>query len=315
MKQDKILIIGAGGQIGTVLTAALRDAFGEQHVIASDLRPLENQAGPSEVLNALDAKALAELVKKHSITQIYHLAAILSAKGEADPMKSWEINMGSLFNVFETARNLSIQKVFYPSSIAVFGREAAPRNTPQFEVLIPETVYGISKVAGENWANYYFRRYGLDVRSVRYPGIIGYQSMPGGGTTDYAVDIYHCAVKNQPFECFLQENTPLPMIYMDDAIRGTIELMNAPAEQVKVRTSYNLAGMTFTPKEIAESIKKEIPEFQISYKPDFRQAIADSWPGSIDDSTARADWGWKPAYDLDGMTRDMLLQLKKQYLK
>ena len=309
MKKTSVLIIGAGGQIGSVLTEALRAVHGSDQVVATDLRELPAQDGPTATLDALDREALGALVDQYQTTQIYHLAAILSATGEKDPMWAWDINMRSLFNVLEVAREKALDKVYYPSSIAVFGREALSENTPQHGVLIPETVYGISKVAGENWANYYFRRYGVDVRSVRYPGIIGYQSMPGGGTTDYAVDIYHHAAQGKPFTCFLSENTRLPMLYMDDAIRGTIELMEAPAEKIKIRTSYNLAGMSFTPAEIAASIQKEIPDFQISYEPDFRQAIADSWPGSIDDSHARADWGWKPAFDLDDMTRDMLAHL------
>lgn len=311
--QDTILIVGAGGQIGAVLTQALREAFGTDRVIATDLRPLENQSGPVETLDALDGDALAGLVKKYRVTQIYHLAAILSATGEKNPMWAWDVNMRSLFNVLEVGREQQLAKVYYPSSIAVFGREAVPAMTPQYSVLIPETVYGISKVAGEQWANYYYRRYGLDVRSLRYPGIIGYQSMPGGGTTDYAVDIYHYAVQGKPYECFLRADTPLPMLYMDDAIRATLELMAAPADALTVRTSYNLAGMTFNPAEITASIQKEIPDFRVSYKPDFRQAIADSWPASIDDSQARKDWGWKPEFDLDGMTRDMLLHLRAQY--
>ncbi|TNE56821.1 MAG: NAD-dependent epimerase/dehydratase family protein [Bacteroidetes bacterium] len=313
MKKENILIIGAGGQIGSVLTEALRDVYGDEHVVASDLNPLEPQAGPTETLNALDGQALEEVIKKWRINQVYHLAAILSAKGEKDPMWAWNINMASLFNVLEVARQRSLDKVYYPSSIAVFGREAAHLDTPQYEVLIPETVYGISKVAGENWANYYYRRYGLDVRSLRYPGIIGYQSMPGGGTTDYAVDIYHYAIQNKPFECFLRADTRLPMLYMPDAIRGTIELMEAPANQLSVRTSYNLAGMSFTPEEVAASIRKIMPGFDIRYKPDFRQAIADSWPASIDDSAARKDWNWNPEYDLDTMTKDMLHHLAIQY--
>ncbi len=310
MKQEKILIIGAGGQIGSVLTGALREVYGSANVVATDLRQLPDQDGPTETLDALNARALAGMVNRHRITQIYHLAAILSASGESRPLWAWDINMRSLFNVLEVARKKQLHKVYYPSSIAVFGKEADRSDTPQYEVLIPETVYGISKAVGENWANYYFKRYGLDVRSLRYPGIIGYQSLPGGGTTDYAVDIYHYAVKGQPFSCFLKENTPLPMLYMADAIRATLELMEAPAEKIQVRTSYNLAGMTFTPGEIAASIKKQVPGFEISYAPDFRQAIADSWPGSIDDSAARRDWGWKPEYDLDAMTKDMLLHLK-----
>ena len=311
--QDKILVIGAGGQIGAVLTEALREAHGPDNVIATDLPALENQSGPAEILDALDGNALAELVKKYKATQIYHLAAILSATGEKNPMWAWDVNMRSLFNVLEVSREQQLAKVYFPSSIAVFGLEAKPTMTPQYSVLIPATVYGISKVAGENWANYYYRRYGLDVRSLRYPGIIGYQSMPGGGTTDYAVDIYHYALQGKPYECFLRADTPLPMLYMPDAIRATLQLMEAPANAITVRTSYNLAGMTFNPGEIAASIQKEVPDFKVTYKPDFRQAIADSWPASIDDSAARKDWGWKPEYDLDGMTRDMLLHLREQY--
>lgn len=311
MKQDRILVIGAGGQIGSVLVEALRSNYGNDNVIATDLRPLENQSGPSEILDALNTEAMAAVVKKHGINQIYHLAAILSANGEKNPLWAWDINMRSLFNVLEISRSEGIDKVYCPSSIAVFGQEAVPRDTPQYEVLIPETVYGISKVAGENWCNYYFKRYGLDVRSMRYPGIIGYQSMPGGGTTDYAVDIYHYAVRGEAFECFLKEDTMLPMLYMTDAIRATLELMEAPANKLTVRTSYNLAGMSFTPAEITESIRREVPDFNVTYKPDFRQAIAESWPGSIDDSAARRDWNWKPEFDLDKMTRDMLFHLGK----
>ncbi len=313
MKSDRILIIGAGGQIGAVLTEALRDVYGHDQVVATDLKPLDHQTGPHEILDALDASALDALVKKYRITQIYHLAAILSATGEKDPMWAWNINMTSLFNVLEVARQSELDKVYFPSSIAVFGREAHHENTPQFEVLIPETVYGISKVAGENWANYYYRRYGLDVRSMRYPGIIGYQSMPGGGTTDYAVDIYHYAVQQKPYECFLRADTRLPMLYMPDTIRATLELMEAPSDQLTVRTSYNLAGMSFTPEEVSASITKLMPGFKISYKPDFRQAIADSWPATIDDSAARRDWNWKPEFDLDAMTKDMLQHLAVKY--
>lgn len=313
MKQDRILIIGAGGQIGAVLTEALRAAHGTDNVVATDLRDPGPQNGPTQVLDALDMQALGEAVQHWRINQIYHLAAILSATGEKDPMRAWDINMRSLFNVLEVGRQAGLAKIYFPSSIAVFGREADHYQTPQHEVLIPETVYGISKVAGENWANYYFRRYGLDVRSLRYPGIIGYQSMPGGGTTDYAVDIYHYAVKKQPYECFLGPETSLPMLYMPDAIRATLGLMEAPADRLTVRTSYNLAGMSFTPAEIAASIQHQVPGFTISYKPDFRQAIADSWPASIDDSAARHDWGWKPEYDLDAMTKDMLFHLAERY--
>ena len=310
MKQDNILVIGAGGQIGAVLTETLREVHGADHVLATDLRALGEQTGPTAILNVLDPVALEELVRKWRINQIYHLAAILSATGEKDPMWAWDVNMKGLFHVLEIARQRSLKKIYFPSSIAVFGREAVHQRTPQYEILIPETVYGISKVAGENWCNYYYRRYGLDVRSLRYPGIIGYQSMPGGGTTDYAVDIYHYAVRGEPYECFLSANTRLPMLYMPDAIRATIELMEAPTNRLSVRTSYNLAGISFTPHEVAQSIRQEIPGFKIKYKPDFRQAIADSWPASIDDSLARADWGWRPEFDLNRMTTDMLLHLR-----
>jgi len=310
MKKDNILLIGAGGQIGAVLTESLRDVYGAAQVIAADMRPLAAQDGPTEVLDATDGNALEALVKKWRINQIYHLAAILSATGEKNPLWAWDLNMKTLFNVLEIARQRSLNKVYFPSSIAVFGREAVHSNTPQYEVLIPETVYGISKVAGESWCNYYYRRYGLDVRSLRYPGIIGYQSMPGGGTTDYAVEIYHAAVKGEPYQCFLGPHTRLPMLYMPDAIRGTLELMEAPANRISVRTSYNIAGMSFAPEEIGASIRKVLPDFKMTYKPDFRQAIADSWPQSIDDSAARNDWNWKPEYDLDGMTVDMLEHLR-----
>lgn len=310
-KKDRILITGAGGQIGTVLTEALRNAYGADNVLATDLKPISGSAGPVALLDVLDAQALAALVEEWNITQIYHLAAILSATGEKNPMWAWNINMGGLFNVLEVGREKELDKIYYPSSIAVFGREAAREETPQYEVLIPETVYGISKVAGENWANYYFQRYGLDVRSLRYPGIIGYESLPGGGTTDYAVDIYHHAARGETFTCFLKADTRLPMLYMPDAVRATLELMEAPAHRISVRTSYNLAGMTFSPQEIAASIRHQIPEFEIRYEPDFRQAIAESWPESIDDIAAQQDWNWAPKFDLNTMTNDMLAHLKK----
>jgi threonine 3-dehydrogenase len=255
MQKEKILLTGAGGQIGTVLTASLRAIYGSKNVVATDLRPLPDENGPTELLDVLDVKKMARLCKRYKITQIYHLAAILSATGEKIPLKAWHINMTSLFNVLEVAREMHMKKVYFPSSIAVFGLESPKLFTPQFGALIPETVYGISKAAGENWSQYYFQKYGLDVRSLRYPGIVGWQSLPGGGTTDYAVDIYHKALKKEVFNCFLTENTRLPMIYMDDAIRATIELMDAKAEKIKVRTSYNLASMSFTPAEIAASIR------------------------------------------------------------
>jgi nucleoside-diphosphate-sugar epimerase len=313
MTKDKILVIGANGQIGSVLTEALRDQFGDDNVISTDIREPDKPSPPFELLDVLDAAKLADAVDRHDITQIYHLAAVLSAKGERAPLPTWDINMKGLLNVLEVAREKKVAKVFYPSSIAVFGPTTPRVNTPQFTAMEPTTVYGISKVAGELWSQYYFNRYGIDVRSVRYPGIIGYQSLPGGGTTDYAVDIYHKAVLSQPFECFLRDDTRLPMLYMDDAIRGTLQLMDAPADQVKVRTSYNLAAMSFTPAEISLEIKKHVPGFQVSYKPDFRQAIADSWTQSIDDTQARKDWGWAPRFDLSSMTVDMLEQLAKQY--
>lgn len=313
MSQDKFLIIGAVGQIGTVLTETLRKEYGYGRVIATDIR--DGKPGDScfEKLDVLDIGRMAEVVKKHGITHIFHLAAILSAKGEAAPLRTWEINMKGLFNVLEVARELGVARVFFPSSIAVFGEGAPKDNTPQDAVLKPTTVYGISKVAGELWCQYYWDRYKLDVRSLRYPGVIGYQSEPGGGTTDYAVDIFHKAMAGQPYKCFLKEDTLLPMIYMDDAIRATLMLMNAPAEKLTVRTSYNVAGMSFTPAEIAQAIKKRIPDFKITYEPDFRQDIAASWPHSIDDSLARQDWGWKPAYDLEAMTDDMIAHLQVRY--
>ncbi|MFK8104848.1 MAG: NAD-dependent epimerase/dehydratase family protein [Saprospiraceae bacterium] len=312
MRKDKILVIGANGQIGSVLTKALRAAFGNDAVVATDIRSSIEQA-PFELLNILEADRLAEIIDRYKITQIYHLAAILSAKGESNPRGTWNINMEGLFNVLEVAIAKQIDKVFFPSSIAVFGTKSPSVATPQDTILNPTTVYGISKQAGELWCNYYFERYGLDVRSVRYPGIIGYESAPGGGTTDYAVEIYHEAIKHKQYECFLSANTELPMLYMPDAIRGTLQLMEAPEHQIRSRTSYNLAGMSFSPAEIAAEIQQFIPEFKISYKPDFRQKIADSWTKSIDDQEARKDWGWKPNYDLHSMTENMLENLYKEY--
>lgn len=313
MTTENILITGASGQLGAVLTEALKLKFGVKHVIASDLRVNETFNGIFEVLDVTDSEALKATVEQYKITQIYHLAAILSAKGEAVPLRTWDINMSTFFNVLEVARHSNVKKVFFPSSIAVFGSNVSRINTPQSSNLSPSTVYGISKVAGENWANYYFKKYGLDVRSLRYPGVIGYQSLPGGGTTDYAVDIYHKAVKQESFECFLKDTTTLPMIYIEDAVRATIQLMDAPAESISIRTSYNLAGMSFSPEDIAASIQKIYPEFEISYKPDFRQDIADSWPMSIDDSQAREDWGWQPEYDLDALSQVMIENLKAYY--
>ncbi len=313
MSKDKILVIGANGQIGSVLTEALRGTFGTKSVIGTDIREAAGHEGPFELLNVLDAKAVADAVDRHGITQIYHLAAILSAKGEQNPLQTWDINMGGLFNVFEVARTKGIAKIFFPSSIAVFGADIPRQMTPQNAVLKPTTVYGMSKSAGELWSQYYFLKYGMDIRSLRYPGVIGWQSDPGGGTTDYAVEIYHNAVKEQDFTCFLSEETVLPMIYMDDAIRATLELMDAEASKINVRTSYNLAGMSFSPSEIAATIQLEKPNFKVSYAPDFRQKIAESWPESIDDSAAFNDWHWQPKYDLSSMTKDMIFQLQKKY--
>ncbi len=314
MKNEQIIVLGANGQIGTVLTEELRKIYNVGNVLATDIQKHTTHEGPFEQLDILNAQRLDEVVGKRKITQIYHLAAILSARGEQNPKWAWDINMTGLFNVLETAKTHGCQ-VFFPSSIAVFGSEAPKENTPQHAVLQPKTVYGISKVAGEHWCNYYHEKYDVDVRSVRYPGIIGYQSMPGGGTTDYAVEIYHKALQHEVFQCFLSAKTKLPMMYMPDAIRATLEIMTASAEQVKVRTSYNIAGMSFDPQAIYEAIKLQVPDFQIVYEPDFRQAIADSWPHSIDDSPAREDWGWQPEYDLESMTKDMLMHLEGRYEK
>jgi threonine 3-dehydrogenase len=311
MSSNGILVIGANGQIGTVLTSALRTKYGSENVLATDIKESANSDGPFQILDISDRSALEKILTERKIDQIYHLAAILSAKGEANPVSTWEFNMDTLLNVLECARLFNVKKVFYPSSIAVFGGQVNRAFTAQHSPLYPTTVYGISKAAGENWALYYWTRYGLDVRSIRYPGIIGYQSLPGGGTTDYAVDIYHKAINGQEFECFLEPETRLPMIYMEDAIRATIELMDAPSENIKLRTSYNLAGMSFSPAEIYESVKSHFPDFKIRYQPDFRQRIAESWPEVIDDSAAKQDWGWNPKFDLSGMTADMVLNLKK----
>lgn len=314
MKKPTALIVGAGGQLGSVLTDALRAKLGEDRVISSDIRIPEKTTGPFEQLDILDKEQLYGLVKKYKVTEIYQLAAILSAKGEENPQLAWTVNMDGLFNVLEVAGACSI-RVFFPSSIAVFGRHTPRKATPQETVIHPETVYGISKAAGENWCQYYYLKHGVDVRSLRYPGVIGYQSMPGGGTTDYAVHIFHSAIKEEVFDCFLRPETRLPMIYMVDAIRATLELMDAPTEDITVRTSYNLAGMSFSPAEIFAAIQEYFPDFRIDYQPDFRQKIAESWPETIDDSSAEKDWGWQPAYDLKRMTADMIYHLRKQYQK
>ncbi|MDI9320489.1 MAG: NAD-dependent epimerase/dehydratase family protein [Phycisphaerales bacterium] len=315
MNSEKILIIGACGQIGVELTLALRQLYSNNQVIASDLRPevhpLLEGTGSYYTIDATDIKAVAELVQKEKVTQIYLLAALLSATGEKMPMKAWDINMNSLLQILELGVEQKLSKIYWPSSIAVFGTTTPKNDTPQKTIVEPSTVYGISKYAGELWAQYYHRRWGLDVRSLRYPGLISWKSTPGGGTTDYAVEIYYEALKNKQYTSFLSENTYLPMMYMDDAIRGTIELMEAPGEQIKSRMAYNLSAMSFSPKEIAAVIQKHIPNFKIDYAPDFRQAIADSWPSSIDDTGARMDWHWQHRFDLDKMTEDMLRNLSK----
>jgi threonine 3-dehydrogenase len=308
--ERKILVTGANGQIGRVLTEELRKKFGTNAVLASDITKLPVTVEPFEFLDILNLQRLKEIILDNGINEIYHLAAILSANGEWNPMKTWNINLNGLLSILELARECNMNKVFFPSTIAVFGNTTPRKNTAQDVPLLPSTVYGMSKATGELWCNYYFKRYGVDVRSLRYPGIIGWQSLPAGGTTDYAVEIFHAALKNKHYECFLKEDTRLPMMYMDDAIKATIDLMEAPSETISVRYSYNLAAMSFNPSEIAAEIKKHIPEFTISYKPDFRQDIAASWTESIDDSVARNDWHWKPKFDLASMTIDMLDHLK-----
>lgn len=309
----KILIIGACGQIGTELTQKLRSIYGNDNVIASDIRKLNNDIvnnGIFEVVNALDYNQIEHLIEQYQITDVYLMAALLSATAEKNPAFAWDLNMNSLFHVLNLAKAKKIKKIFWPSSIAVFGPTTPRDNTPQYTIMEPTTVYGISKQTGERWCEYYNHIYGVDVRSIRYPGLISWSTEPGGGTTDYAVDIYHKALKDGKYECFLSEKTALPMMYMDDAIRATIEIMKAPAESIKIRSSYNLSGISFTPAEIADEIKKHISNFTISYKPDFRQKIADSWPASIDDSSARKDWNWKHKFDLASMTEEMLAHLK-----
>ena len=317
MAKDKILVIGASGQIGVELTMALRSIYGNTNVVASDLRE-ENEllkgTGPYVSLDVMNKEMLHVQVIRQNFTQIYLLAAILSATGEKNPSLAWHLNMQGLLNVLDIAREESIKKVYWPSSIAVFGPTSPRQNCPQQTIIEPATVYGISKYAGEFWCNYYFKRYGVDVRSIRYPGLISYKSAPGGGTTDYSVEIFHEALGDKHYDCFLKEDTYLPMMYMPDAIRGTIELMEAPADKISIRHSYNLSGMSFSPKEIAAEVKKHVPDFTINYKPDYRQQIADGWPQSIDDRVAENDWGWKAEYDLAKMTDDMFENLEKVLL-
>lgn len=307
----KILLTGASGQLGSELTAKLRKIHGAEQVIASDIRKAEGEAanGPFETIDVLDKEKLARVIDEHNIEQVYHLAAMLSAKAEQNIDLAWKLNMEGLLNVLNIAKEKSLDRIFWPSSIAVFGPDAPKERTPQNTALNPTTVYGISKVAGEQWGSYYYQQFGVDVRSVRYPGLIGYKSLPGGGTTDYAVDIHHKALKEEAYNCFLGADSKLPMMYMEDAVRATVQLMEAPEESVRIRTSYNLSAISFTPAEIAEVIREHIPNFTIKYEPDYRQKIADSWPDSIDDSPAREQWGWKPKFTLNKMVSEMLEHL------
>lgn len=305
----KILVIGACGQIGSELVLALRNRFGNDQVIAADVKSeaisiLEN--GPYVQLDALDKERVRNYIIDNQINEVYLLAALLSATAEKNPEFAWKLNMEGLFTILDLAKEGYIQKIFWPSSIAVFGPTTPRDLTPQFTVMEPTTVYGISKQAGERWCEYYHNKFGVDVRSIRYPGLISYTSLPGGGTTDYAVDIFYNAKKSGEYTSFLSENTALPMMYMEDAIRATIELMEAPSKQIHIRSSYNLAGISFTPAELAAAIQQEMPDFKIKYAPDFRQAIADSWPNSIDDQAATNDWNWKAKYDLKAMVKVML---------
>jgi nucleoside-diphosphate-sugar epimerase len=306
-------VIGSNGQIGTELAESLRGIYGTNNVVCSDLKLPAIETGPFEIIDILDRNGVYAIIKKYNITQVYLLAAMLSATAEKNPKFAWDLNMQGLFNILDAAKEGLIKKVYWPSSIAVFGPTTPSILTPQYTVMEPNTIYGISKQAGERFCEYYFQKYNVDVRSIRYPGLIGHKSAPGGGTTDYAVHIYHEAIKNGKYTCFLNEQTTLPMMYMPDALRATISIMEAPAENVKIRSSYNIAGMSFNPLEIAASIQKHIPNFTIDFAPDFRQAIADSWPKSIDDTEARQDWFWKNEFDLQKMTDDMMLNLTKLY--
>lgn len=315
--QGKSLIIGASGQIGIELTLALRAKRGVENVVAADIRKSdapELQDGPFEIINVLDKSSIEAAIEKHGITEVYQLAALLSATSEKNPDKAWDLNMNGLFNILEIARAKKISRVFWPSSIAAFGPNSPKDNTPQYTIMEPNSVYGISKLAGERWCEYYHEKFGVDVRSIRYPGLIGFRSEPGGGTTDYAVDIFYHALESGSYQCFLSENTMLPMMMMEDAINATIQIMEAPSEQIKIRSSYNLAGMSFTPAQLSEEIKNHVPHFTTSYQSDFRQQLADSWPNSIDDTEARKDWNWNHAYDLKRMTAVMIEEIRKKKL-
>ncbi|MFT4694955.1 MAG: nucleoside-diphosphate-sugar epimerase [Urechidicola sp.] len=308
----KSMVIGANGQIGTDLVSGLAQRFGAENVIATDIREGNHGDVQFESLDILDNETLEILIKKHNVGTVYLLAALLSATAEQKPMAAWKLNMDGLFNVLELAKAGTIEKIFWPSSIAVFGPTTPRDNTPQTTVMEPSTVYGISKLAGERWCEYYHNKYGIDVRSIRYPGLISYKAEPGGGTTDYAVDIYYKALQDGKYECYLEGDTYLPMMYMEDAIKATIDLMHVDEEKIKIRSSYNLAGISFSPVEISEEIKKYIPDFSISYTPDFRQVIANSWPKSINESQACKDWGWENSYDLESMTKAMLAGLEEK---
>lgn len=313
--KDTILVIGSSGQIGTELVMDLRSLFGNNQVIASDIRPSSSnellESGPFEIIDVMDQDRLIEVVKKYKVTQVYLLAALLSATAEKNIELGWSLNMQSLSNVLELARHKYIKKVYWPSSIAVFGPTTPQTFTPQHTIMDPNTVYGISKLAGERWCQYYFDKFDVDVRSLRYPGLIGWKAAPGGGTTDYAVHIFHEAIKNNKYQSFLSANTTLPMMYMNDAIRATIEIMESPSENVKIRSSYNVAGLSFNPQELSQEIKNYFPNFEMSYQSDYRQKIANSWPKSIDDTIATKDWNWKSEFDLSKMTADMIKNLKK----
>ncbi len=319
MKKENIMIIGASGQIGSELTLRLREMYGAGHVFATDLKepaPDVLESGPFELLDVMDDKRLIHFAIRHKITQIYHLAAVLSGNAEKLPMQAWHINMNSLLNVLDLAREVEdIRKIFWPSSIAVFGPTTPKHNTPQLTIMEPNTVYGISKLAGERWIEYFYNRYGVDTRSIRYPGLISYKTEPGGGTTDYAVEIFYQAIKHGSYECFLDRDTTLPMLFMADAIEATVKLMESDASSLSLHTGYNIGGLSFNPAELAAEIQKYIPAFTITYKPDFRQAIAATWPASIDDSVARNDWGYAPEYDLAGLTRVMMENIRKKLNK
>ncbi len=309
MKESRILLTGANGQIGTALTKALREIHGKENVIATDITEPKGDNSPFDFIDILNTTRLREYVGDYKVTQVYHLAAILSANGEVNPKKTWDVNLNGLTSILDCAVEFQLDKIFFPSTIAVYGRSTPRASTPQHTSLEPETAYGMSKLSGELWCNYYHKRYGIDVRSLRYPGIIGYQSIPSGGTTDYAVEMFHAAIAGESYSCFLEENTYLPMMYMPDAIDATIKMMESEREKISIRTSYNLAAMSFSPSELAREIKKHYPSLEVEYQPDFRQEIASSWSESINDEQAKKDWGWSHQYDLGNMTVDMIKNL------